>query len=108
MAAKKTKSFYSSALDEAERVELRSAAAQDGIDAEIAVLRFKIKQLVKVVGTDELARCTNALCRALLTRYSLEGKNKKNLKEAFGNVLREVLMPLSINRSEISVSLLKK
>lgn len=100
MAAKKPRSFYSNALDEAERVELRAAAAQEGIDAEIAVLRVRIKKLVRTDNIDELARCTNVLCRALITKYAIDKKAGKGIKEAMGSVLRDILLPLGVKTAE--------
>jgi hypothetical protein len=108
MAEKRHRSFYSNALDEAERIELKSAVALEGIDDEIAVMRIRIKKLLKFADVEELTRCTNALCRMLITRYAIEGKSKKSLKVALGNVLRDVALPLGFNRNEVSISLLKK
>ena len=108
MAGKRPRSFYSSALDEAERIELRSAVALEGIDDEIAVMRVRIKKLIKTTDIEELTRCTNALCRMLITRYAIEEKSKRSIKEAIGNVLRDVALPLGFNRNEVSISLLKK
>jgi hypothetical protein len=96
MSEKRHRSFYSNALDEAERQELRSAVALEGIDDEIAVIRLRIKKLVKSEDIDDLTRCTNALCRMLMTRYAVEGKSKKSLKEALTNVLRDIALPLGI------------
>jgi hypothetical protein len=96
MAGKRPRSFYSNALDEAERQELRSAVALEGIDDEIAVMRVRIKKLIQTADIEELTRCTNALCRMLMTRYAIEGKSKKSLKAALGNVLREIALPLGI------------
>jgi hypothetical protein len=93
---RRPRSFYASALDEAERLELRSAFTLDGIDNEIAVLRVRIKKLVKSDDIEELTRCTNALCRMLITRYTVEGKSKRSLKQAIGNVLRDIALPLGI------------
>lgn len=97
MAEKRRRSFYSSALDEAERIELKTAFAVEGIDDEIAVLRLRIKKLVKTADIEELTRCTNALCRMLMTRYAVEGKGKYAFKEAIRNVLVDVLLPLGVN-----------
>lgn len=96
MAGKRPRSFYSNALDEAERLELQTADSLDGIDSEIAVMRVRIKKLVRTADVDELTRCTNALCRMLMTRYAIEGKNKKSIKEALTNVLRDIAVPLGI------------
>ncbi len=96
MAEKRRRSFYSPALDEAERIELKSAFTLEGIDDEIAVMRMFIKDLVEKDNIEELARCTNALCRMLTTKYAIEGKSKKSMKAALGNVLRDIALPLGI------------
>jgi CBS-domain-containing membrane protein len=96
MSEKRPRSFYSNALDEAERQELKSAVALEGIDDEIAVMRVQIKKLIRADDLEELARCTNALCRMLMTRYTVEGKAKKGIREAISNVLRDIAVPLGV------------
>lgn len=103
MAVKKPRSYYSNALEEAERVELRNAAVIEGVDQEIALVRFQIKHLTKISkarDTEEINRCINALCRMLITRYTLEGKGKKDLKKALANVLRDIALPLGLKVAE--------
>jgi len=106
MSQKKPKSYYSNALDKAERVELVSAASIDGIDDEISLLRFQIKQQAKIrpVDTDQITRCFNSLCRMLITRYTLEGKGKKAFKQAMMNVLRDIALPLGIKAAETLIT----
>lgn len=96
MSEKRPRSFYSNALDEAERQELKSAVALEGIDNEIAVMRVQIKKLIRADDFEELTRCTNALCRMLMTRYTVEGKAKKGIREAITNVLRDIAVPLGV------------
>jgi hypothetical protein len=101
---RKPKNFYSNALSHAERIELQHAADVEGIDQEIALTRFKIRQLSKHMDPEELSRCTSSLCRMLLTKYTLEGKNKKDFKEAITNVLRDIALPLGIKIIETVVT----
>ncbi len=96
MSERRRRSFYSNALDEAERIELKSAVAVEGIDDEIAVMRIRIKKMLRFADVEDLTRCTNALCRMLATRYAIEGKSKRSLKAALGNVLRDIALPLGI------------
>jgi hypothetical protein len=96
VSERRRRSFYSNALDEAERIELKSAVAVEGIDDEIAVMRIRIKKMRRFADIEDLTRCTNALCRMLTTRYAIEGKSKKSLKEALGNVLRDIALPLGL------------
>jgi len=91
--------FYSKVLDEAEQLDFELATGVDGIDDEIALLRVKIKSLI-VHDPDNIKlimQATNTLAKLLRTRYNISKKDKKGLKEAIGNVLREVALPLGIN-----------
>ena len=90
--------FYSRVLDEAEQLDFALAAGVDGIDDEIALLRVKIKS---ILGDDPknlklLVEATNALERLIRTRYKISKEQRKGLKEAIGNVLRDIALPLGI------------
>jgi len=90
--------FYEKVLDEAERLDFELASGVDGIDDEIALLRVKIKS---ILGDDPkniklLVEATNALERLIRTRYKISREQRKGLKEAIGNVLRDVALPLGI------------
>jgi hypothetical protein len=90
--------FYEKVLDEAERLDFELASGVDGIDEEIALLRVKIKSLL---GDDPkniklIVEATNALERLIRTRYKISKEQRKGLKEAIGNVLRDVALPLGI------------
>ncbi len=91
-------SIYALVLDEAERLDFELASGVNGIDDEIALLRVKIKS---VLGDDpknlaDLIKATNALERLVRTRYKISKEQRKGLKEAIGNVLRDVAVPLGI------------
>jgi uncharacterized protein YjcR len=90
--------FYSKVLDEAEQLDLELAQGVEGIDDEIALLRVKIKS---VIDNDPdnirlIMEATNVLARLIRTRYNITKDQKKGLKEAIGNVLRDVALPLGI------------
>jgi hypothetical protein len=90
--------FYSRVLDEAEQIDFELASGVEGIDDEIALLRVKIKSLL---GHDPeniklVVQATNALSRLIRTRYKITKEQRKGLKEAIGNVLRDVALPLGI------------
>ncbi len=92
--------FYSRALDEAERLDFETASGVEGIDEEIALLRMEIKNAI--TGGDDknlrmLVRATNALERLIRTRYQITAQQRKGLREAIGNVLRDVALPLGIS-----------
>jgi len=90
--------FYSKVLDEAEQLDFQLATGVEGIDDEIALLRVKIKSLLErdPENIKLIMRATNALERLITTRYKITKEQRKGLKEAIGNVLRDVALPLGI------------
>jgi len=90
--------FYSKVLDEAEQFDLELACGVEGIDDEIALLRVKIKSILeKDPGNIRLLmEATNTLARLVKTRYNISKEQKKGLKEAIGNVLKDIALPLGI------------
>ncbi len=99
--------FYSRVLDQTEQLDFELATSVEGIDDEIALLRVKIKSLL--VNNPEnirlIMQATSTLARLVRTRYNISKKDKKGLKEAITNVLRDVAIPLGI---AISTKLDKK
>ena len=92
-------SFYSRILDEAEKYDFEQASGVEGIDDEIALLRVEIKKAI--AGGDPsnlrlLVEATNALQRLIWTRYRVTREQRKGLKEAIGNVLKDIAVPLGI------------
>ncbi len=90
--------FYSKVLDEAEQLDFELASGVEGIDDEIALLRVKIKSLIAhdPENITLIMQATNTLARLVRTRYNISKKDKKGLKEAIGNVLKDVAIPLGI------------
>ena len=91
-------SLYSLALDEAEQIDFELAAGVNGIDDEIALLRVKIKSILSSDPDNVklIMQATNTLARLIKTRYNITKEQKKGLKEAIGNVLKDVALPLGI------------
>ena len=90
--------FYDKVLDEAEQLDFELASDVNGIDNEIALLRVKIKS---ILGDDPkniklIVEATNALERLIRTKYKIGKEQRKGLKEAITNVLKEVALPLGI------------
>ena len=85
-------------LDEAEKLDFELASGVEGIDDEIALLRVKIKSLLEndPENIRLIMQVTNALERLVRTRYNITKEQRKGLKEAIGNVLRDVALPLGI------------
>ena len=90
--------FYTRVLDEAERMDFELASGVEGIDDEIALLRVKIKSILchDPENVRLIMNMTNALERLIRTRYNITKEQKKGLKEAIGNVLRDIVLPLGI------------
>ena len=90
--------FYSRVLDEAERLDFKLATGIEGIDDEIALLRVKIKSVLRhdPENIKLIIKATNTLAGLVRTNYNISKKDKKGLKEAIGNVLKDIALPLGI------------
>ncbi len=90
--------FYSNVLDEAEKLDLELASGVEGIDDEIDLLRVKIKSILEndPENIKLIMEATNTLARLVKTRYNITKEQKKGLKEAIGNVLKDIALPLGI------------
>jgi len=94
--------FYSKVLDEVERLDFELATGVDGIDDEIALLRVKIKSVLEhdPENIRLIMQATDALAKLVKTRYNISKEDKKGLKEAIANVLRDIALPLGIGIGE--------
>jgi len=90
--------FYSKVLDDADQLDFELASGVDGIDDEIALLRVKIKSVLEKdpENIKLIMQATNTLARLIKTRYNITKEQKKGLKEAIGNVLKDVALPVGI------------
>jgi len=90
--------FYSKVLDEAERLDFELATGVEGIDDEIALLRVKIKSILAhdPENIKLIMQATDTLAKLVRTRYKITKGQKQGLKEAIGNVLRDIAVPLGI------------
>ena len=90
--------FYSKVLDEADQLDFELAAGVNGIDDEIALLRVKIKSILEKdpENIKLIMQATNTLARLVKISYKMTKEQRKGLKEAIGNVLRDVALPLGI------------
>jgi hypothetical protein len=92
--------FYSKIFDEAERPDFTFAVGIEGIDEEIALLRMEIKKAISGGDTRNLillVKAAGALEKLIRTRYQINAAQRKGLKEAIGNVVKDVLVPLGVN-----------
>ena len=90
--------FYSRVLSEAEQQDFEQATAVEGIDDEIALLRVRIKSLVASAPDNIklIMQATGMLARLLRTKNNIGKKDRQGLKEAIGNVLKDIALPLGI------------
>ena len=90
--------FYSKVFDEAEQLDFELATGVNGIDDEIALLRVKIKSILEKDPDNIklIMQATNTLAGLVKTRYNITKEQKKGLKEAIGNVLKDIALPLGI------------
>jgi len=90
--------FYSKALHEAERVTLQEAVEVEGVDEEIALLRYKLAELLENYPDriDLQVDIASTIARLVRTRYQISKEQKKSLKQAIAKVLTEVAVPLGI------------
>jgi hypothetical protein len=90
--------FYSKVLDQAEQLDFELASGVEGFDDEIALLRVKIKSLLEndPENIKLILQATNTLTRLVKAKYNITKEQRKGLKEAIGNVLRDIAIPLGI------------
>jgi hypothetical protein len=90
--------FYSKVLDEVEQLDFELATSVEGIDDEIALLRVKIKSLLErdPENIKLIMQAINALVRLVRTKYNIGKEDRKGLKEAIGNVLKDIALPIGI------------
>jgi hypothetical protein len=91
--------FYSRVLDEAEKLDFESASGVNGIDDEIALLRVKIKSVLEKdpENIKLIMLAANTLAAMVKTRYNINKEQRKGLKEAIGNVIKDIAIPLGIS-----------
>jgi hypothetical protein len=90
--------FYSKVLDEAEKLDFESATGVEGIDDEIALLRVKIKSVLEKdpENIKLIMQATNTLAGLVKTRYRITKEQRQGLREAIGNVLKDIAVPLGV------------
>ena len=95
--------FYSKVLDEAEQLDFELASGVEGFDDEIALLRVKIKSILEndPENIRLLMEATSTLANLVKTKYKISKEQRKGLKEAIENVLKEIAIPLGIGIGQI-------
>ena len=90
--------FYSQVLDEAAKLKFQQASEVEGLDAEIAIIRFKLGELLEKYPDrlDLQFKAASILARLISTRYNITAEQKKNLSDAILTVLKDVAVPLGL------------
>ena len=98
--------FYARVLDEAGKLDFKTASGVEGIDDEIALLRVTIKSILEKEPENIrlIMQATNTLADQVKTRYRINKEQRQGLKEAIGNVLRDVAIPLGISVGTSAIS----
>lgn len=94
--------FYSRVLDEAEKMDLQVALEVKGLDEEIALLRWKLRSLMKKDpgNLKLLLQTVNTLCRLVKSRYNLSQDDEATLRDTVMSVLKELAIPLGVKVGE--------
>jgi len=90
--------FYSTVITARDKADLKQAIDVAGIDEEIALFRVKLKAIYEKDpdNIELIMHVTITLARLLRTRRYIGAANDANLRQALGNVLRDVALPLGI------------
>jgi hypothetical protein len=91
-------SIYEKCLDQVELLNFETVRGVDGIDDEIALLRLEIQALLRrdPNNLEMILQTTNMLAKLVKTRYNMNKEQKKGLKEALANVIKDIAVPLGI------------
>jgi hypothetical protein len=91
----RTHGFYSKVLTPDEKRALKRAAGVDGLDQEIAVLRVKIRTLLKNEGQNYrlIGQAFETLARVNNIKFGFSKNDGGKLKEAFRSTYGEYIFP---------------
>jgi len=78
---------------------MEQAILVEGLDEEIALMRVKIQGILKYdpQNIELIGKGMSTLASLIRTRYNLHKNDKQGLREAVGNVLRDVALPLGLS-----------
>jgi hypothetical protein len=84
--------FYAAVLDRAERARLDEAAAIDGLDDEVALLRVRLRRAIEERPDDYalMLRGVSLLVRAVAARYRLSPKSRRDLSESLAATIEQL------------------
>ena len=91
--------YYSRILSNKDKRDLQRASSVEGVDEEIALLRFKLKGVLKK-DPNNFRLITEALLslnRLMRTRGKIQPNDTESLTRAYENVMRDVVIPMGID-----------
>jgi hypothetical protein len=93
----RSSAYYRPVLDALEKLDLQLAADTEGLDAEITLLRARIKTMLRT-GADSqtLDRALRTLSQLVLVRHQIAKDTGINIQETIGNFVKGVAVPLSV------------
>jgi hypothetical protein len=92
--------FYTKVLADTEKLDYQHAGGVDGIDQEIALLRLEIMKVIAGGSSQNLKlilKAADILDKLIRTRFKITSNQPKGMKEAMGNVVRDILVPLGLH-----------
>jgi len=95
--------FYSTILDEDEQRDFENAVYVEGIDQEIALLRVKIKSVVRhdPENVRLIMQATSTLAKLVAAKYDISKDDKQGILDTIGNVLKDIAIPMGIGISTV-------
>lgn len=90
--ARDAANFYAGVLDRAERARLDEAAAIEGLDDEVALLRVRLRTAVERRPEDYalMLKGIALLVRAVAARYRLSPKARQDLAESLAATIEQI------------------
>jgi hypothetical protein len=98
----RTHGFYSRVLPASERKHYEETVQIEGLDEEIAVMRIKLKSLVRSKPAEIMliTRAANSLTRMINARNRLAAKAKPGGTDPVLSVLNEIAIPAGISLTD--------
>jgi hypothetical protein len=94
---KKSDFFYKQVLDALEKLDLQTTSDTEGLDAEITLVRLKIRSLLRYdADFQTVAQAINVLARLVVIRETLSQKSGVSVKDAIVNILKDIAVPLGV------------
>jgi hypothetical protein len=94
--------FYAKALSEAEQIALSEAIQVEGVDEELALLRVRLREVIKNSAGDLPLMFTGIelLARVVATRYRLGKTGRDEVQEALVSAFTELKQAMSGGEEE--------